>query len=404
MANGKTLVPTKNIGLNEVIVRKYWLLDAEILCAEAKRRTGLEDFGDVAIESRLRIILNSIESEAHLHPVGRFLARMHFRNLLETRLQLWNAFKKLRSLDGIQVERPIFITGMPRSGSTYLHELFVQNEVTRAPLVWEVMFPPRNATPDQREIAYRTHQAEQCLWWFRQIAPRADSVHPMRATTPHECVAIHSYSLLSQEFATTFRIPTYSTYLNNVDLRPAYAWEKLFLEYLQWGLPTKRWVLKAPDHVFSLDALFSVFPDATIIQMHRNPADVLKSSLDLTEVLHRLFAYRQPRHESILREVQILADGMNRITGFRDSHPELKDRFIDIHYRELVSDPLTILRRLHWQMDLPWTKVTSDRIQAVVGSRGRYSGKRTRADAGVDAKIIKDHFTAYCSRFGMNPG
>src|SRR6185503_9816843 len=243
-------------------------LENATLCNEARRRAGLEDFGDTEIERRLFVLTASMEREANLHLLGRFLARMHLRNILETRLQLVDLWKKSDSQREYPIERPIFITGMPRSGSTFLHELLMQDSDHRAPLAWEVMFPIRPRLENGTDP--RIKKAEARLWWFRRIAPAADAVHPMRARTPHECVAIHSYTLLSQEFATIFYIPSYSAFLDAGDLTPAYAWQKRFLQHLQKGAPIRRWALKAPDHIFSLEALFAVFPDAMIIQMHRN--------------------------------------------------------------------------------------------------------------------------------------
>src|ERR1700721_1195408 len=134
---------------------------------------------------------------------------VHLRGLLETRLRLTQAWRQhLEAMDKTLIERPIFITGMPRSGSTFLHELMAEDPENRAPRVWEVMFPI--PTRDVRSSSDpRIRKAEACLWWFRRLAPRADTVYPIRAATPHECVGIHSYTMLSQEFLITCRIPAY---------------------------------------------------------------------------------------------------------------------------------------------------------------------------------------------------
>src|SRR6202012_5563271 len=139
----------------------------------------------------------------------------------------------------------VFITGMPRSGSTFLHELLAQDPDNRAPLVWEVMFP-LPAPEETRRQALRVFKAGACLWWFRRLVRQADCIYPIRARTPHECVAIHSYTLLSEEFISTCRIPTYETFLRSSDLTAVYQWEKCFLQHLQQFQPDRRWVLKAP--------------------------------------------------------------------------------------------------------------------------------------------------------------
>jgi len=275
-------------------LQTYWPqllfpLDGEELCAKARRRAGLENFGNPPLQPALSILTKSLEQEADLHPLGRFLMRVHLRDLLETRLRLVQAWRTQQAaLETSCIEQPIFIIGMPRTGSTFLHELLAQDPGNRAPRLWEVMFPL--PVSGRRKPDPRVGKAAACLWWFRRLAPKADSVYPMRAETPQECVAIQGYTLLSEEFVSTCRVPSYEAFLHAADLRPAYTWEKRFLQYLQLSGSQKRWILKSPDHVMGLEALFAVFPDALTIQTHRNPLAVVESSIQLTQVLQRLYA------------------------------------------------------------------------------------------------------------------
>ena len=258
---------------------------------EARRRTRLEDFGDPPIDRALTILVNSLEREADLHPpAGRFFMRVHLRELLETRLRLTHAWSGRSETDASAIKRPIFITGMPRSGSTFLHELLAEDPENRAPRVWEVMSPLPTESERSKKLDPRVRKAEGCLWWFRWLATGADSVYPIRAYSPHECVAIHSYTLLSEEFVSTCRVATYEEFLHAADLGPAYLWQKRFLQHLQLGSPERPWVLKSPDHVYGLDKLLTFFPDAAIIQTHRNPVDVLRSQIQLTQVLEAMYA------------------------------------------------------------------------------------------------------------------
>src|ERR1700759_2680432 len=149
--------------LGDVFSRQFWTLNAEVLCAEARQRTGLVDFGDPPIETALSTLVNSLELEADLHPLGRFLMWVHLRGLLETRLRLTRAWREhLEAMDTSLIERPVFITGMPRSGSTFLHELMAEDPENRAPRVWEVIFPI--PTRDARSgLDPRIRKAETCL-------------------------------------------------------------------------------------------------------------------------------------------------------------------------------------------------------------------------------------------------
>jgi LPS sulfotransferase NodH len=387
--------------LGDGLSRRLWLLQSGALCAEARRRTGLKDFGDPPIEPALSILVNSLERQADLHPMGRFLMWVHLRELLEIRLRVTAAWRgQFRELDALPIARPIFITGIPRSGSTFLHELMAEDPENRAPRVWEVMFPLAVQSDSSREADRWVRKAETSLWWFRRLAPRADSVYPMRARTPHECVAIHSYTLLSEEFASTCHIPAYETFLRSADLLPTYRWQKRFLQYLQLRRGTRQWVLKSPDHVRGLEGLFAVFPDAVIVQTHRDPLDALRSSVQLAEVLEGLFTRAGAPGETGLHEARNLAEGMERIISFRQAHPELEGRFIDVKYRELVSDPVSVVRRIYRQLEMPLTEVATERMQRLASMRSRYKGPRanpTLAELGLDESVERGRFEAYYS-------
>jgi hypothetical protein len=386
------------------ISRRRWLLESDSLCAKARRKTGLEDFGQPDVQHPLRMLTESLEREADLHPLGRFLMRVHLQSVLETRLQLTHEWRRRSAmLDDSPVPRPVFITGMPRSGSTFLHELLSEDPGNRAARVWEVMFPVSPKGNNGNGADPRIRMAATRLWWFRRLARRPDSVYPMRASTPHECVAIHSYTLLSQEFISTARIPTYESFLRSTDLTQVYEWQKRFLQHLQLGYPIRRWVLKAPDHVYSLKELFSVFPDAVIIQTHRNPLEVLRSSIQLTEVLYNLFAWPGNRDELAEREATILARSMESFIRFRDEHPEMAGRFIDLNYSELVADPLAAVRRVYQQLEAPLTEEAARRIRELVSKRSRYQKSQipTLAEFGVDVIREARRFSQYCFRFGV---
>jgi hypothetical protein len=384
------------------VSRRLWYLDGNALRERAQRRTGLEDFGDPPIEPALSILTGSLEEEANLHGLGRFLMRGHLLGILETRLRLAAIWRDQPHILTTPIRKPVFITGMPRSGSTFLQELLAQDPENRSPRVWEVMFPvpaPREGAADRD---WRVRRANINLWWFRRLAPGADEVYPVRAVTPHECLAIHTFTLMSEEFIATGRVPSYEKFLQTTGLHSAYAFQKRFLQHLQSRSPLKQWVLKSPDHLYALDELFSVFPDAMVIQTHRNPLDVLKSSMQLVEVLQGLFG-RPDRERIQEREARTLAETMERSICFRDKHPEVADRFLDLNYSEIVSDPLRIVRRIYEHLDCPLTEMAIGRMRQFIATRSRYQRRRnpSLADLGLDLKAETRRFQHYCRRFGI---
>lgn len=393
--------------LGDRISRQLWSLENGAICDEARRRTGLEDFGDPPIDPALTPLVNSLELEANLHPLGRFLMRVHLRDLLETRLRLTQAWsERSKVLEISVIKQPIFITGVPRSGSTFLQELLAEDPENRAPRVWEVMFPiPTGSNPPKR-MDPRVRKAEACLWWFRRLALGADSVYPMRAWTPYECVAIHSYTLLSEEFVSICRVPTYEAFLHAADLGPTYRWQRRFLQHLQLGCSNKRWVLKSPDHVYGLDKLLTVFPDAAVIQTHRNPVDALRSQIQLTRVLEGMFGRPAKSDQLAMREARKVGQILDHIIRFRDARPEVAGRFIDVKYRELVSDPLAVVRRIYERLDIRLTEAVAERMRRLASARSRYQKRRraslTSPDLGFLGTTDTHRFQNYCSRFGFS--
>jgi hypothetical protein len=263
------------------------------------------------------------------------------------------------------------------------------------------MFPVSKKRDDQKQ---RIRKAEACLWWFRRLAPGADSVYPMRALTPHECVAIQSYTFLSEEFISTSSIPAYENFLRSANLVPAYDWQKRFLQYLQANSPPARWILKSPDHMQSLEALFAVFPDASIIQTHRNPLEVLSSLTQLARVLRGLYGDPGDPGETRMREAGLLARGTERFIQFRDQHPELAHRFVDVDYPDLVARPGEVIGRIYQQLGLSLSTEAEARIQQLAARRSRYRRPQTTAALAKTKghrHVEAEQFERYCSRFNI---
>jgi hypothetical protein len=192
---------------------------------------------------------------------------------------------------------------------------------------------------------------------------------------------------MSEEFVSSCRIPAYEVFLRSSDLVPIYQWERRFLQHLQENERATRWVLKAPDHVYALEALFSVFPDAVVIQTHRDPLEVLKSSIRLSGVLRGFYGRLDDPIQLAEREARVLAGMTDRLTRFRVAHPELAERFVDVEYRELTADPLQVINRIYRRCNLALTPELAGRLRRLASRRSRYSGRRSipsLADIGLD--------------------
>jgi len=373
-------------------------LDAEQLYLMAQRQTGLHDFGDPQVGLRLTVLVASIEREANLHPIGRFLVRNYLSQLLKTRLVLENSWKTVKPTKNGAIKSPIFITGIPRSGSTFLHELLAGDDENRALSAWEIL------EPLGRCAAVRKLRTALSLWVFRRLAPGADAVHPLRSNSPHECVSLHSYSLLSREFGTMLRVPTYDAFLDTTDFSNAYVWQKRFLQHAQ--ADARRWILKAPDHSYSLDSLFKVFPDAVVIQTHRQPMQVIKSATRLAFVVRNAFSADMDIEQIAREESEAMREKVARITQFREQRPDLEDRFIDVTYDALIADPLRTVRdiynRLNWMLGEQMERY----ILQLASQRGRYSQKglaRRLQDTKVGELVDSPRSDGYKGQFGIEP-
>jgi Sulfotransferase family len=197
-------------------------------------------------------------------------------------------------------------------------------------------------------------------------------------------------------------MPTYQAFLHAADFGPTYNWQKRFLQHLQLGGPIRRWILKSPDHVYGLDRLLTVFPDAVVIQTHRNPAQVVRSQFQLTKVLEGLFARPREHYQLAMSEARKIEQILGYIIRFRDAYPDVAGQFIDVKYSELVSDPLAVVRRIYGRLDIRLTDAAAQRMQRLTLSRSRYERRGanpTSADLGLDCSAEMHRFESYCSRF-----
>src|SRR5688572_11802604 len=221
-------------------------LDEEAILAAACRRTGLAEFGDGGFREGLRRLLAAWDGEAALTPMGRALARRQAIDLLESRLRMHDVWRRHPDIALGSVRAPIFVLGLPRTGTSILHELLAQDPDNRVPMTWEVMWPwppPERAT---FETDPRIARAERHFAGIDRALPGFKRMHPMGARLPQECVAMMAHDFASLLFHTTHRVPSYQQWLDGVDQRPVYASHRRQLQYLQWKAPATRWVLKSP--------------------------------------------------------------------------------------------------------------------------------------------------------------
>jgi LPS sulfotransferase NodH len=379
-------------------------LNFDDLIAQAIHRTHLEDFGDPPYEDALRVLINACNYEANLSLFGQFVVHHHLLDLLKTRLKLVSYWQQKPEILEQPIRQPVFITGMPRSGSTLLHNLFAQDPRNRIPRTWEVMFPLPPPSCKESDFDPRILKAEKQLRLLIWIRPAIMKVHPIGASLPQECIAILSYSFQSDEFLCMFQIPSYEVWLRAHDLGKAYEFHQRFLKHMQWLCPGKQWVLKAPDHVHSMEALLRTYPDARFVFLHRDPLKVLGSVASLTKILRGAFSHHIDFRQVVANEAFNLAEKVKKIIEFQDRSKHLADYFINVNYLNLIRNPIPTMQQIYNHFGLNLSDIAERHMHILLNAR--HNKKRPRhfyrlTDLELDQYRNVPLFAAYYERFAI---
>lgn len=379
-------------------------LDPEALLRRARREAGLEDFGDERFLEPYRVLLEAYDVEAELHLLGRFITRRDILRLLVNRLELVRDRELHPGIAQEEIREPIFILGLPRTGTTHLFNLLALDRANRAPLTWETMFPsPPPGLHDDGEEDPRIARCGRMLRWFQRLVPGYERIHATGARLPQECLAITSHAFASVRFHRTHYVPSYRDWLAHDDLGFAYAFHRRFLQHLQWRRPGARWVLKTPSHLFWLETLLRVYPDARIIQTHRDPLTALASNASQHRALRGAFSARTERPEAEA-SVRRWSAALETATRLRDAGRLPAERVVDVHHREVIRDPIGTVRRTYRRLDLPLAPEARAAMEAFVADnpRGKHGRHRYRLEEfGFDPETHGARFGSYCERFGI---
>ncbi len=379
-------------------------LRGEELMQLAATRTGLTDFGDRSFEEPLEVLLRDYESAAELSLFGRMAARWDVLRFLTNLLRLRDEERRCPEILRQPIVKPIFITGMPRSGSSFLHNLLAQDSSIFAPLCWETLHPCRLPGEADGNSGRRQKMADRTLAGFNWVAPELGALHPMNAYSTQECSEISAHVFRSRRFETTHRLPHYRTWLDRSGDLSAYRFHKRFLQHLQHRRGPGRWIVKCPEHTFSLDSIRAVYPDANFVFMHRDPLEVLQSLAKLTEVLRRPFTRSIDRiqigrqvSESWARgaDLMVAADAKSRGSGHQ---------ILNIQYRHLIRQPLATAKALYRHFGVPIGVEATGRLERFIAGRrnGGYGRNRYRpAEFGLDPQTIASRFRSYATHFAV---
>ncbi|BBX47318.1 sulfotransferase [Mycobacterium cookii] len=377
--------------------------EPDALVAAACAQAGSDDFGDDGWQPGLTRVTDDLVSEARLSAIGVEIAYLDMIRALKNRLEVIAWRRQHPEIAEQPVTAPIFIVGQPRTGTTILYDLLAQDPQLRAPLTWEVDAPCPVPQPETYHSDPRIAQTQASIELSEQIIPGFLAFHPMGALVGQECVRITASEFTSMIFSVQYRLPNYYRWLlYDADHSGAYRYHRIFLQHLQSGVPGQ-WLLKSPAHLWQLDALLAVYPDALIVQTHRDPLNVISSIAALTHHLRRMGSDESSIAECAAQSYEEIVVGLDRAMALRDSGAVPADRVIDVQFSDFMSDPWATIKAIYTSLGRELSSEAATKMRDFLaanpgdGGRGRY----TWSDTGLDAAEVRDRVRAYQDRYGV---
>lgn len=379
-------------------------LDPGEMLEVARASTGLEEVGDALFLETYERRVRSIDSESGANVVGRLLCRAEVIRVLQTRLRLEKAWRDTPAILDEPIERPIFIAGAPRTGTTILLELLALDPQLRAPIAWEAHHPIFHDDVRDPASAMAAAEAEQELW--ADIQPELMTLHELRSDLPCECVHLLAIDFGSGYWSMHYRTPSFNEWAGaHLELLTrTYQEHRRFLQTLQHGHERRRWLLKSPAHLATLPALMNEYPDAVVVQTHRDPQKFVGSTASTTAMLNWLRSDEVDRAAQGQIALYGFAGMLGLARSLRESG-ELPDaQFIDSRYLDLVTKPSETLKRLYAQADLDWPEGHADVIEAYLRAKpkGKFGRHEYRhEDFGLDAATVDAVMSDYVAAYGI---
>ena len=365
------------------------------LKATASQTLGSDDFGPDIFEEPLARLCVSVNEDANLNAYGRMLLAGVIKTQLENRLLM----QRLRTAGKLATRPipPIIVTGLPRTGTTFLHRLLASDPNHASLPYWQLMRPfPRSETDTAER---RIQEAETLLGVRRAITPELDGVHLIRATSPEECMFMTAMSMQSRLYWNLAPVYSFMDWYNGADRTDKYVEYVEALSYLQTQYPGQRLVLKAPDHVDGLSELLDVFPDAIIVQTHRDMAEQFGSYMSLGRVTRKLAVKELDTAREVRAVLDLTDSSIARNIAARNRHP---GKILDIRYTDLIADPLGCVERIYAHASIVLADAQRSELVTYLqeNTKGKHgSHSYDLSEFALTASAIKTRFAAYERQF-----
>jgi len=384
---------------NELTFSLDDLLDA------ARAETGLDDPGDDWFREPMSVVLRCLDEEAGLSAFGRVSAHGQMLGHLRNRLRVEHLVRRHPEILDVEIRRPIFIVGQPRTGTTHLHNLMAADPALRSLPYWESLEPvlsdDEQAAVDRGAPDPRRERCEMSLAFLNDAVPYFKRMHDMTVDHVHEEIQLLAIAGSTMLFETMAVMPTWRDWYRTHDQTPAYRYLKRVLQCCQWLRGGERWVLKSPQHVEQIAALLEVFPDATFVFTHRDPVSVIASTSTMIAYTARMSQekvdpplighYWADRVETMLR------------AGMRDHALLPAGRSIDVRFDEFMADDLAMVRRIYEVAEQPLTEEAHAAMQAFMAEhpRGVHGGViyDLQGDFDLDPQVLRERLRDYTDLF-----
>jgi hypothetical protein len=376
-------------------------LDPDDLLASARRSTGLDDFGGETWRPHFDLLVASLRSEATLTLAGRLVARTELLRALRQRLLLTRRWSEDPSILDEPITEPVFVVGTARSGTSILHELLALDGANRVPLTWE-LFHPGEALGPEAGAARATGHAVHAFW--ADLQPAYEAMHHNHGDEPNECIFATMLEFLSDQWGGTYEVPTYAAHLMAADHTEAYRYHRKVLQTLQRRERGDRWVLKAPSHLGLLRTLFAVYPDARVVQIHRDPLKTVPSTISLMGTIKAMRS-ADVRVEFLAPLISLGYGVMLDDTMDARASGELPDgQFVDVLYGDLMQDPVGAVRRVYDRLGIAWPErhdgaITDHLAARPKGAHGIHD--YSLASMGLDEARERARFHRYQEAYGV---
>jgi hypothetical protein len=376
----------------------------EALCRSAALKAGHDDFGSDSYMAALGPLLHSIKYEMQLNERGRAELRKRIVQALANRLVLVASEKANLALAEASIEAPVVILGLPRTGSSILHETLAAAPAMRTPLIWQVqdyalVHSVEDAAADAGLAAVEDEIARK-----NAAIPGYAAMHFENPFIPMECVALTVVDLVSTQFSTIAWAPTYRAFLLESDMAETYRWHRRALRFLQARRePGSRWVLKAPMHSLFLGALLETYPDAVLLQTHRDPQKVVGSFCNLCATLRRAWSDEGDEVAHAQADLAYAAQLVARAVDFRHAHPDLEARFHDVAFKRFLAKPDATLAAMFAHCGMDYTPEARAATLGYLEARPRDKHGTHRYDPalyGLTPEAISAQFSAYVAACG----